>query len=309
MCQHNTPKNWPGGVGASDFVDTIFGKHQNGLYKTKNIWIGNFQAYKIQHPTPLLLGPGALQNPNHENPPTIYKHWKLGSNTPSKVIPETIGFCKETFVWGLKINKNHRWILQRPGFCFLSWLQLFCRFVARNVFNILFVWFADFFSTQIPSCVCLSENQYKKQGFQSVLLFFDNIFSAEKCVIQFWAPPNTLKTRSNASSLNLFDSHHSFKTWIFNCYIFFCSFGDLFVPKITITIGNWRARYFLSSIGQTSFLNLRPIALICARLRVFAPEIAAMFFAPDRCQILKMLAISDFYNDPGYMLECPKSTG
>jgi hypothetical protein len=54
---------------------------------------------------------------------------------------------------------------------------------------------------------------------------------------------------------------------------------------------------------------LRPIALICARLRVFAPEIAAMLFAPDRSQILKMLAISDFDNDPGYMLECAKSTG
>ena len=58
----------------------------------------------------------------------------------------------------------------------------------------------------------------------------------------------------------------------------------------------------LSSIGQTSCLNLRSIG-------VFAPEIAAMLFAPDRSQILKMLAISDFDNDPGYMLECAKSTG
>jgi hypothetical protein len=54
---------------------------------------------------------------------------------------------------------------------------------------------------------------------------------------------------------------------------------------------------------------LRPIALICARLRLFAPEIAAMLFAPNRSLVLKMLAISDFDNDPGYMLDCPQSTG
>ena len=65
----------------------------------------------------------------------------------------------------------------------------------------------------------------------------------------------------------------------------------------------------LDILKKCSLSSIGPIALICARLRVFVPEIAAMFFAPDRCQILKMLAISDFYNDPGYMLECPKSTG
>ena len=61
-----------------------------------------------------------------------------------------------------------------------------------------------------------------------------------------------------------------------------------------------RARYFeqmllklYSIIGQTSLLNLRPVALICARLRLFAPETVAIFFAPNRSQILKMLSISD----------------
>ena len=48
---------------------------------------------------------------------------------------------------------------------------------------------------------------------------------------------------------------------------------------------------------------------MCARLRLFAPDIAAMLFAPNRSQILKMHAIYDFDNDPGYMLDCPKSTG
>ena len=49
----------------------------------------------------------------------------------------------------------------------------------------------------------------------------------------------------------------------------------------------------LNSIGRTSFLKLRPIALICARLRLFAPEIAAMFFAPNGSRLLILITILD----------------
>ena len=95
---------------------------------------------------------------------------------------------------------------------------------------------------------------------------------------------------------------------------FFCWFWDLFASKISITIRNWRARYFekmfLKLYWPDCFLNLHPIALICARLRLFAPEIAAMLFAPNRSQILNMLAISDFDNDPGYICSnAPKVPG
>ena len=65
-------------------------------------------------------------------------------------------------------------------------------------------------------------------------------------------------------------------------------------------------KMFLVLYGQTCFLILRPNAGIDARLHLFVPELAASFLAPNRSQILTMVAISaicDLENEPGYMLK------
>ena len=98
------------------FCRHISGKHQNGFYKTKKIAL-NRKFSGLQNPNTQphfcwdLGQPELLQNPNHGNPPAIDRDKKLGSNTPSNVIPETNGFCRENLLWGLKITKIHNWIL------------------------------------------------------------------------------------------------------------------------------------------------------------------------------------------------------
>lgn len=51
------------------------------------------------------------------------------------------------------------------------------------------------------------------------------------------------------------------------------------------------------------FLNLRPNAGMCAPLRLFAPELAAIFCGSKSSQIVNMFAICDVDKDPGYMPE------
>ena len=61
------------------FCRHITGKHQSGLYKSKNIAFEqeNVRPTKSKHPTHFcwVLGhPVLLQNPNHIQPPAIHKH-------------------------------------------------------------------------------------------------------------------------------------------------------------------------------------------------------------------------------------------
>ena len=89
----------------------ISAKHQNGLYKTKNIAfeqdISGLQNPNTQPHFCWELGqPELLQNPNHGNPPAIDRAKKLGSNAPSKIIPETNGFCRENLLCGLKFTTD-----------------------------------------------------------------------------------------------------------------------------------------------------------------------------------------------------------
>ena len=103
------PPKGSGGVGASDLCRTQKWPLQN---QKQSMCRGNFQAYKIQMPKPTFAGTCGtwlLQNPNHGNPLLIYTHSKLVSNTPSKVVAETVGLWN--LCWGLKINKNQCWIL------------------------------------------------------------------------------------------------------------------------------------------------------------------------------------------------------
>ena len=55
-------------------------------------------------------------------------------------------------------------------------------------------------------------------------------------------------------------------TCIFNCYIF-CSFWDLLVSKMSLTIRNWRKLYWPDFFSEFApdCAYLRSIALICAR--------------------------------------------
>ena len=93
------------------FCRHISGKHQNGLYKTKNIAFEQeiFWPTKSSNTQPHFcwdLGqPELLQNPNHGNPPAIDRDKKLGSNTPSKVIPETNGISREK---PSLVSENHQ---------------------------------------------------------------------------------------------------------------------------------------------------------------------------------------------------------
>ena len=110
--------------------------------------------------------------------------------------------------------------------------------------------------------------------------------------------------------------------YIYKCINLICILGSSIATCFLIVLrfahfknfqNNWKLtcsifwKMLLKLYWQTSFLNLRLIGLICAWLRLCASKIAAVFFAPNRSQILKMFAISDFDNDPGYMLESPKS--
>ena len=53
----NTSKKWPGGVGASDFVDRFLETQKRPLQNQKHsIWTGNVQAYKIQTLNPTFAG-------------------------------------------------------------------------------------------------------------------------------------------------------------------------------------------------------------------------------------------------------------
>ena len=54
---HN-PKNWPGGVGASDFVDAFLENAKTASAKNQkhSIWAGNFLANKIQTLNPTFAG-------------------------------------------------------------------------------------------------------------------------------------------------------------------------------------------------------------------------------------------------------------
>ena len=63
------------------FCRHISGKHQNGLYKTKNIAVENRKLSGLQNPNTQphfcwdLGHPALLQNPNHGNPPPQkYRH-------------------------------------------------------------------------------------------------------------------------------------------------------------------------------------------------------------------------------------------
>ena len=72
----HTPKNWPGGVGASDVVISGI---KSGLYKTKNIAfepdLSGLQNPNTQPHFRWDLGhPALLQNRNHWNPLAIYRH-------------------------------------------------------------------------------------------------------------------------------------------------------------------------------------------------------------------------------------------
>ena len=57
MHEKHTHKNWPGEVGASEFVDTFLETPKRPLQNQKHsIWTGNSQAYKIQTLNPTFAG-------------------------------------------------------------------------------------------------------------------------------------------------------------------------------------------------------------------------------------------------------------
>ena len=91
------------------FCRHISGKHRNGPYKKRYCLNKKFSGLQNPNTQPHFCWaqPELLQNPNHGNPP----RQKLGSNTPSKLISETNGFCMGNLLWGLKT------IQFTAGFC------------------------------------------------------------------------------------------------------------------------------------------------------------------------------------------------
>jgi hypothetical protein len=115
MHEKHTHKNWPGGVGASEFVDTFLETPKRPLQNQKHsIWTGNFQAYKIQTLNPTFAGAWGTRRFYKIQIMEIHLLYIGAKNLvqihPQKLSQKQLHFVKKPLL-GLKINKNHWGIL------------------------------------------------------------------------------------------------------------------------------------------------------------------------------------------------------